>query len=72
MREYAVSRNKDEGRNVDIPIVRTGDPITANTYNIMKNAISLVNDVGVSDKARGDAINAADVDALRIAINKTT
>lgn len=72
LREYAISRNKDEGRNVDIPVVRTGDPITANAYNIMKNVISLVNNVGVSDKSRGDAINAADVDALRIAINKTT
>ena len=72
LRDYAISRNKDEGRIVDIPIVRQGDLITAVTYNTMKNAISLVNDVGVSDKVRGSAITAFDVDALRIAINKTT
>ena len=54
-----------------IPAVSAGDFITAAAYNTMKNAISLVNDVGVSDKASGDAIRAADIDALRIAINKT-
>ena len=45
--------------------------ITAAIYNEMKRVISLVNDVGVTDKAAGDAIKAADIDALRIAINKT-
>lgn len=37
----------------------------------MKSAISLVNNVGVSDKASGDVIRASDIDALRVAINKT-
>ena len=54
-----------------IPAVSAGDSITAAAYNTMKSAIDLVNDVGVSDKASGDAIRAADIDALRIAINKT-
>ena len=55
-----------------MPPVRTGDMITAGIYNEMKRVISLVNDVGVADKAVGDAIKAADIDALRIAINKTS
>lgn len=67
--EYAISRNREQGNQVDIPIVRQGDVITATTYNLMKNAINQVSSVGVADKERGDAITAADIDALRIAIN---
>lgn len=71
LREYVISRNRDIGNDVAVPVVSAGDSITAAAYNTMKNAISLVNDVGVSDKAPGDVIRAADIDALRIAINKT-
>lgn len=67
--EYAISRNREHGNQVDIPLVRQGDAITAATYNLMKNAINQVSAVGVTDKERGDAITAADIDALRIAIN---
>ena len=56
---------------MNIPVVTSGDRITAETYNVMKSAISLVNNVGVSDKASGDVIRASDIDALRVAINKT-
>lgn len=69
LRDYAISRNREKGNQVDIPVVRQGDTITAMTYNIMKNAINQVSAVGVIDKKRGDAITATDVDALRIAIN---
>ncbi|MDO4745434.1 MAG: hypothetical protein Q4B18_02640 [Bacillota bacterium] len=69
LREYAVARNEDLGNVVDIPMVNTGDLITATTYNVMKNAISNVTPITIADKRRGDAITAADVDALRIAIN---
>lgn len=71
LREYAISRNRDIGNDVNIPVVTSGDRITAETYNVMKSAISLVNNVGVSDKASGDMIRASDIDALRVAINKT-
>lgn len=69
LREYVITRNSQEGRVVNIPIVRQGDDITAAAYNVMKNAISLVTPINVADKRRGDAITAADIDALRIAIN---
>lgn len=71
LREYAISRNRDIGNTVMIPAVNAGDSITAAIYNTMKNAISLVNTMEINDKAPGDAIKAADIDALRIAINKT-
>lgn len=67
--EYAISRNREQGNQVDIPLVRQGDAITAATYNLMKNAINQVSSVGVTDKECGDAITATDIDALRIAIN---
>lgn len=69
LREYAIARNSDIGNTVNIPTVKVGDPITAQAYNTMKNAISQVTEISIADKARGDAIKAADVDALRIAIN---
>ena len=72
LREYAISRNRENGTEVDIKTVRAGDDITAQTYNIMKNAISKVSTVGIADKKRGEIITAADIDALRVAINKTT
>ena len=56
---------------MNIPVVTSGDRITAETYNVMKSAISLVNNVGVSDKVSGDAIRASDIDALRVLFNKT-
>ena len=71
LRDYAIARNADLGNQIEMPLVRSGDMITAAIYNEMKRVISLVNDVGVTDKAAGDAIKAADIDALRIAINKT-
>ena len=72
LREYAISRNRENGTEVDIKTGRAGDDITAQTYNIMKNAISKVSTVGIADKKRGEIITAADIDALRVAINKTT
>ncbi len=69
LREYAISRNREAGNAVDIPMVKQGDAIAASTYNTMKNAIDQVSAVGVSDKVRGDVITAADIDALRVAIN---
>lgn len=69
LREYAISRNTDMGNTVEIPLVRRGDAIAASTYNIMKNAISQVTPIGIADKHRGDAITAADIDQLRVAIN---
>ena len=72
LREYAISRNRELGNSVDIAIVKKGEPITAAVYNSMKAAINMVNVVGVADKVRGEIIKAADVDALRVAINKTT
>lgn len=69
LREYAIARNSDRGNTVDIPIVRKNDAITAAVYNNMKNAISLVTPLTIADKRRGDAITAADIDALRVAIN---
>ncbi len=71
LREYAISRNRELGNTVNLPLVKQGDAITAGLYNIMKDAVSQVAVVGVSDKARGDIITAADIDSLRIAINKT-
>lgn len=72
LREYAVARNRDEGREVYIPLVSTGDPISADMYNTMKNAISYVKAVNATTKTRGDAITAADIDALRLAINSVS
>lgn len=69
LREYAVARNEDMGNAVDIPLVSVGDPITAVAYNTMKAAISQVTPINIADKNIGDAITAADVDALREAIN---
>lgn len=70
LRDYAIARCEAAGIAASIPIVRAGDMISAETYNIMKNNISIVSLVGVEDKKRGDAITAADIDALRIAVNK--
>lgn len=67
--EYVISRNREAGNVVDIPMVKQGDAITAGIYNTMKNAINQVSAVGVSNKTRGDVITAADIDALRVAIN---
>ena len=69
LREYAVARNKDLGIIVDIARVGPDDEISASTYNIMKNAISNVTVIDIADKKRGDVIAAADIDALRVAIN---
>ena len=69
LREYAIARNNALGNTVNIPVVRQGEAVTAQTYNTMKNAISLVTLIDVADKRRGDAITAADIDALRVAIN---
>lgn len=69
LREYAIARNNDIGNMVDIQTVSQGDAITATAYNTMKNAISLVNPIYIADKRRGDVITAADIDALKVAIN---
>lgn len=70
--EYVISRNRELGNAVSIQSVSAGDMITAEAFNTMKNAINQVNATGVLNKARGDAICASEVDALRIAINKTS
>lgn len=72
LREYVISRNRELGNTVSIQSVSMGNMITAEAFNTMKNAIDQVNATGVVDKARGDAICASEVDALRIAINKTS
>lgn len=69
LREYAVARNEGLGIVVDIPTVSPDDEISASTYNVMKNAISNVTAIDISDKKRGDVIAATDIDALRVAIN---
>lgn len=66
LREYVYAKN----RNAVIPIVRAGEAITAESYNVMKNAISAVSVISIADKRTGDAITAADIDALRIAVNR--
>lgn len=72
LREYVVARRKNEGvAAANIPVVRKGDRITAATYNTMKNAISEINTISIANKSAGDVIKAADIDALRVAINKT-
>lgn len=62
--EYAEART-----GIKILPVRKGEAITAEIYNTMKNTIDLVTETGIVDKCRGDAISAADIDALRVAIN---
>ena len=69
--EYVVARNADLGITVSPAPARSGDPITAEAYNIMKNAINNISPTGVADKRRGDAITAADIDKLRTAVNAT-
>lgn len=71
LREYAIARCETAGVEADIPLVRQGDNISASAYNKMKNSISMVSFVDVEDKRPGDAICAADIDALRIAVNNT-
>ena len=71
LREYAIARCTAVGITADIPIVRKGDGISADVYNTMKNNISMVSYVDVPDKRVGDAISAADIDALRLAVNNT-
>ena len=72
LREYVVTRRRNEGMTAaNIPVVRKGDRITAATYNTMKNAISQINTISIANKSAGDVIKANDIDALRIAINKT-
>ena len=41
LREYVLDKNEELGYTITIPIVRTGDEITAKIYNIMKNALLL-------------------------------
>lgn len=72
LREYVVSRNREKGNDVNLSIVKKGEAITADIYNTMKNAISQVSAVNVKNKRRGEIITAADIDALRIAINKVS
>lgn len=62
--EYAEART-----GIKILTVRKDEAITAEIYNTMKNTIGLVNETGIPDKRRGEAISAADIDALRVAIN---
>lgn len=69
--DYAIAKAAAAGISLNVPKVVSGDRITARSYNAMKNAISAVNYVDIEDKSEGDVIYAADIDALRIAINKT-
>lgn len=71
LREYAIARCETAGLDTDIPLIRAGDSISAETYNTMKNNISMVSFIDIADKRPGDAIAAADIDALRLAVNNT-
>lgn len=71
LREYAIARCETAGLETDIPLIRVGDSISAETYNTMKNNISMVSFIDIADKRPGDAIAAADIDALRLAVNNT-
>lgn len=71
LREYAIARCETAGLDTDIPLIRAGDSISAETYNTMKNNISMVNFIDIADKQPGDVIAAADIDALRLAVNNT-
>lgn len=71
LRDYALAKAAAVGLSLNVPKVAAEDRITARAYNSMKAAISAVNPVGIADKSEGDVIYAADIDALRIAVNKT-
>ena len=71
LREYAIARCETAGLEADIPLIRVGDSISAEAYNTMKNNISMVSFINIADKRPGDAIVAADIDALRLAVNNT-
>ena len=71
LREYAIARCETAGLEADIPLIRIGDSISAEAYNTMKNNISMVSFIDIADKRPGDAIAAADIDALRLAVNNT-
>lgn len=71
LRDYALVKAAAFGLPLNVPKVAAGDMITARAYNVMKAAISAVNYVDVADKSEGAAIYAADIDALRTAVNKT-
>ena len=68
--DYVKARNIQKGNTVTIPVVKAGTPFTAETYNTMKNAISLITPIPVTNKRKGDAVTVADIEALRTAINK--
>ncbi len=67
--DYAMTKCAQKGITVDIPKVSAGEKITAETYNVMKNAITKLSVIPVGDKVCGDPIVAEDIDALRIAVN---
>ena len=71
LREYAIAKCEKAGLDTDIPLIRVGDSISAEAYNTMKNNISMVSFIDIADKRPGDAIAAADIDALRLAVNNT-
>lgn len=71
LRDYAIAKAAAAGMSLNISKVVSGDRITARAYNAMKNAISAVSYIDIDDKSEGDVIYAADIDALRIAVNKT-
>lgn len=67
--EYATARNEDLGIYVSLTKVAAGEPVTAEIYNEMKNVISNISIISIDDKNPGDVIKAADIDALRAAVN---
>lgn len=69
--KYVAARYKSlKGVTINIPAVKAGDLITAEVYNTMKDHITAgISEVAVGDKKPGDAILAADIDALRVAAN---
>lgn len=67
--DYAMTKCAQKGITVAIPKVSAGEKITAELYNVMKNAITELSVIPVEDKMCGDPIAAEDIDALRMAVN---
>ena len=67
--DYTKNKSRNYGLSFDLPYVTAGDKITAKAYNSLKNAINSMRGINIQDKKAGNPISAADINALRTAIN---
>lgn len=68
--DYVMAKSAQKGMVVDIPQVRSGEPLTSVIYNKMKNHINDLTPIDIADKKPGEAMSITDLNKLKEAINR--